>query len=203
MKHCIGYVLGAVIALAGAGTASSDDFDYCLVCHGANGNGNAAIRAPKISGMESWYIAQQLEAFATGLRGTPEADAPGHEMGPIGIRLKQEGRVDAAVQFIGSLKSEKPAHTVSGDARQGKHLYAVCASCHGVAGEGNQSMHAPALAARTDWYLVAQLNNFKEGLRGADPADTYGAQMRAVAATLGDDKAVADVVAYIDTLGRN
>jgi hypothetical protein len=37
-------------------------------------------------------------------------------------------------------------------------------------------------------------------LRGADERDSYGAQMRAIAATLADDKAITDVVAYITTL---
>ena len=56
------------------------------------------------------------------------------------------------------------------------------------------------LAARSDWYLVTQLSNYKQGLRGADERDTFGAQMRAVAITLADDQAIHDVVAYINTL---
>ena len=64
----------------------------------------------------------------------------------------------------------------------------------------NQALHAPALAGRTDWYLVTQLRNYRAGLRGADPADSSGQQMRAMAATLPDEAAVNDVVAYIDTL---
>lgn len=197
-------VAAVAIACASFGAMAAgtppDEFAYCLVCHGANGNGNAAINAPKISGLEPWYIARQLEAFAAGARGTIPADAPGHEMGPIGMRLKQEGRIDAAVKFVASLKSQPPSTTISGDAGKGKQLYATCASCHGAAGEGNAAMQAPALATRTDWYLVKQLNNYKQGLRGADPQDTYGAQMRAIVATLPDDKAVTDVVAFINTL---
>ncbi|MES1262983.1 MAG: hypothetical protein ABUL69_01425, partial [Peristeroidobacter soli] len=37
-------------------------------------------------------------------------------------------------------------------------------------------------------------------LRGVDERDTYGSQMRAIVATLPDDKAITDVVAYINTL---
>jgi cytochrome c553 len=61
-------------------------------------------------------------------------------------------------------------------------------------------LQSPALAARSDWYLVTQLKNFRAGLRGADERDTYGAQMRAIVASLPDDKAITDVVAYINTL---
>jgi cytochrome c553 len=59
---------------------------------------------------------------------------------------------------------------------------------------------APALADRTDWYLVTQLRNYKAGLRGSDQRDTNGAQMRALAQTLPDTQAIDDVVTYINTL---
>lgn len=190
-------MLAAGIFSAGA---RADEFDYCLLCHGANANGNAAIRAPKLSGVEPWYLARQLEAFASGVRGGGADYEPGQEMAPIGVRLKQEGKIDDAVRFIASLESQRPATTIDADAAKGKVLYAACASCHGANGEGNGALQAPALASRTDWYLVAQLRNYRQGLRGADAKDTYGAQMRAMAATLPDDQAVADVVAYINTL---
>ena len=45
-----------------------------------------------------------------------------------------------------------------------------------------------------------QLANYQKGLRGTDERDIYGAQMRAIVATLPDDKAITDVVAYINTL---
>ena len=201
MKRHIVTGIAAAIASATLGNAlAANDFDYCLVCHGNNANGNVAIRAPKISGVEPWYIARQLDSFVSGQRGTMPADAPGHEMGPIGMRLKQEGQTDAAVQFIGSLQSRPPAATIQGNVARGRELYAACSACHGASGEGNSTMQAPALAQRSDWYLVTQLDNFRQGLRGADTRDSYGAQMRAVAAVLPDDKAVTDVVAFINTL---
>ncbi len=195
-------LVATMASMLGTSVHADNGFDYCLLCHGDNGNGNKAINAPKISGMEPWYLARQLENFADGIRGTPGDDAAGHEMGPVGMRLKHEGNFDAAVKFVGSLKSERPAPTIAGDIKRGKQLYATCATCHGAAGEGNQSVGAPALAWRTDWYLVTQLHNFKEGVRGADPRDAYGALMRPIAATLPDDKAITDVVAYINTLKR-
>ncbi len=179
---------------------AQNKFDYCLLCHGSNANGNPGIHAPKLSGMEPWYLARQLENFAAGVRGVPADDAGGHEMMPVGLRLKQEGIIDAAVQFIGTLDSRRPAATVRGNLVQGRKLYAACAACHGAKGQGNAALQAPALAARSDWYLATQLTNYKTGLRGADERDTYGAQMRPIAMTLADDKAIADVVAYIATL---
>lgn len=185
--------------LARAATAGNT-FDYCLLCHGANANGNYGIRAPKLSGMEDWYLRRQLENFASGARGMPAADGAGREMQPVALRLVQEGVLAEAVKFIGTLDSSRPAATVKGDAAIGKKLYETCAACHGLRGEGNAALQSPALAARSDWYLATQLSNYKAGLRGVDERDTYGAQMRAVAAALADDKAISDVVAYINTL---
>jgi cytochrome c553 len=201
LKRAGGSALLMALISSVIGAASAENkFDYCLLCHGTNANGNAGIRAPKLSGMEPWYLARQLENFAAGVRGTPAGDAPGHEMGPVGQRVKADGTLDAAVAFIVALDSKRPEPTITGDVAHGKTLYATCAACHGEKGEGNAQLQAPALAARSDWYLVTQLKNYKEGLRGADARDTFGAQMRAIAGTLPDDKAIKDVVAYINTL---
>jgi cytochrome c553 len=200
MKANLKTVALAIAATLVIGSAAAENkFDYCLLCHGANANGNLGIHAPKLSGMEPWYLVRQLDHFANGLRGVPAEDASGHEMGPVGMRLKAEGQLQAAVDFIGTLESKRPLPTITGDKAAGKKLYAACVACHGVKGEGNASLQSPALAQRSDWYLVTQLANYKLGVRGADERDTYGVQMRAIAATLPDDKAITDVVAYINT----
>lgn len=88
----------------------------------------------------------------------------------------------------------------AGDAAKGKTLFATCVACHGGGAEGNKALNAPRLAGQEDWYLVRQLKNFKDGIRGADPNDIYGQQMAPMAQLLPDDQAIADVVAYIETL---
>lgn len=193
-------LLAATACITNVSAAEKSDLSYCTVCHGAHGNGNVAIRAPKISGMEPWYLRRQLEAFRAGMRGTHPDDSAGHEMQPIGVRLRDEAAIEAAIEYVASFTPKAPPMTVAGDAVRGRGLYVTCESCHGAKGEGNQALGAPALAARTDWYLVTQLQNYKAGLRGNDPRDTNGAQMRALASTLPDKQAVDDVVAYINTL---
>jgi cytochrome c oxidase subunit 2 len=200
MKRHASVAAGLVAALMSTAVAAENPFDYCLLCHGANANGNYGIRAPKLSGMEPWYLTRQLENFAAGIRGVPADDAPGHEMRTVGMRLVQENVLQAAVQFIGSLESKKPAPTLAGNVVAGKQIYQACSTCHGARGEGNAALQAPALAARSDWYLATQLRNYKLGLRGADQRDALGAQMRAISTTLPDDQAITDVVAYINTL---
>lgn len=88
----------------------------------------------------------------------------------------------------------------AGDKVKGKTLYTTCMACHGAKAEGNKALNAPKLTGLQGWYLERQLKNFKEGIRGAHPKDVYGAQMRPMAMTLADDKAIEDVVAYIESL---
>lgn len=87
-----------------------------------------------------------------------------------------------------------------GDPVKGKALYATCVTCHGQYGEGLQATNSPRLAGLHDWYLLNQLKKFRSGLRGANPEDTFGAQMVPIAKALQNEQALLDVVAYIGTL---
>jgi len=87
-----------------------------------------------------------------------------------------------------------------GDAAAGKTLYAVCAGCHGVQAEGNPALHAPKLSGQSDWYLKRQLKNYKQGVRGTHEKDVFGKMMAPMTATLGDDAAIDNVIAYVKTL---
>jgi cytochrome c oxidase subunit 2 len=87
-----------------------------------------------------------------------------------------------------------------GDAHLGQAQYAICATCHGAAGEGMPSMNGPKLAGQEDWYLRRQIEYFKSGARGAHPEDEFGRQMAPMALTLADAQAVENVIAYIQTL---
>jgi cytochrome c553 len=193
-----GWMLALVLVAAFAN--ADDDLAYCTVCHGANGNGNDAIRAPKIAGMEPWYMRRQLDAFRVGLRGKHPEDAAGHEMQPVGVRLRTEADIDRALAYVATFSPKPPSATVAGDVTRGRQSFVTCSACHGARGEGNETIGAPALAGRTDWYLLTQLANYAAGIRGADPRDAYGAQMRAAIAALQDRRQMQDVVAYINTL---
>ena len=88
----------------------------------------------------------------------------------------------------------------SADLEQGKQLYAGCTSCHGIDGQGNETMGAPKIAGLSRWYLHRQLSYFKQKIRGQNSADLFGQQMAAMSALLPDDKAIADVSAYLNAL---
>jgi cytochrome c oxidase subunit 2 len=93
-------------------------------------------------------------------------------------------------------QAEKPR----GNAAIGAAQYTVCAACHGQQGEGVASMNAPKIAGQSAWYLKRQLQNYKSGARGAHADDTFGRQMAPMAATLANEAAIDNVIAYIQTL---
>ena len=189
----------AVLVLS-AVAAHATPYDYCLTCHGGGANGNVAIQAPRVSALPPWYLRAQLEAFRAGWRCSHAEDAPGHEMRPVGQHLDAPG-VDGAIAFLRSLPTRRPSPTVQGDAARGAQLYASCVACHGDSGQGNETLHAPPLAGQTDWYLLSGLRRFRAGVRGSAAGDVNGAAMRAATAPLpADDAALADLVAYLNTL---
>jgi len=177
----------------------ADEFVYCTVCHGVQLMGNPTIEAPRLSGMESWYVENQLRAFRKGWRGKHEMDLIGMEMQPMAAALSDE-QVKEVSAFVSTTRSDAPPSTIDGDADKGRTHYSTCAACHGVRGEGNIALGSPALTGLNDWYLVTQLRNFRDGTRGSHAGDTYGMQMRASTRLLPDDEAIQDVVTYISTL---
>lgn len=198
-------MLLALLFLAAPAIAEEDPpvapeaFVYCTVCHGVQLMGNDLLRAPRLSGMAAWYVENQLEAFSRGWRGRHAEDLVGMEMQPMAAALSADAIADAA-QFVESTESPPPAVTVDGDAEAGKRLYGSCAACHGADGAGIEQLGAPALAGQNDWYLLHQLENYRDGRRGYVSEDTLGQQMRASVNLLSDDDALEDVVRYITTL---
>ncbi len=178
-------------------------FSACVACHGADGSGNAELGAPRIAGLQAWYVKEQLSKFRDGRRGAHPDDAPGLRMRPMSRALSGEAEVDAVSDYVASLPKANPAATLTGgDAAKGAVAYAVCTACHGPDGEGNEALGSPSLTGANDWYMQTQLNNFKAGIRGAAVGDLRGSQMAPMAMTLVDDQAILDVLAHIQTLGN-
>ena len=88
----------------------------------------------------------------------------------------------------------------AGDPAKGKARYVVCQACHGTDGMGNKALNSPKIAGQDPLYIERQLKNYKAGIRGTDPKDRYGMQMRAMALTLADDQSIRDMVAYVSSI---
>jgi cytochrome c553 len=198
-------ILSAVCSMASlaaegdVGVAAAMDDRYCTTCHGVEGIGNIAIEAPRLAGMEAWYLKRQLENFRAGIRGTHEEDVQGIAMRPMAAKLSDESIADI-VDWVGDWEYVPAEATVEGNVRQGRTAFQACAACHGANAQGNEALGAPALAGQNDWYLLTQLRNFRARFRGSHQEDTFGSQMVTMSKTLTDDQAVIDVVSYINTL---
>jgi cytochrome c oxidase subunit 2 len=193
-------MVSAVAVHAADAAAGKSAYSVCSTCHAANGGGNQSLNAPRLTGQLDWYLKRQLQAFKDGIRGTAAGDIYGAQMRPMAMTLANEAAIDNVVAYIGTLTAPAPTATVQGDAAAGKQLYATCAACHGPKGEGNVALNSPRLTDQDDWYLVRELQNYKKGIRGGNPKDTFGAQMKPMAAMLANDQAINNVVVYIRSL---
>lgn len=165
-----------------------------------NGGGNQKLGAPAIAGLPQWYVQSQLEKFQAAQRGGTPFDTTGIRMKSMSWALDLPGDVESVAAYVAGMAPPNPVPALAGgDVQAGQATFQVCAACHGPDGKGNEAVHAPPLTGRSDWYLLTQLHKFKAGWRGAHPADTWGATMRPNALML-DDAAMANVVAYIQTL---
>ena len=201
-------VAGGTLLLAAAacnrlpmpGVARGKDvYKTCLPCHGANGGGNQVLGAPAIAGLPAWFVQTQLENFQAGRRGYAPFDTSGIRMKSMSWAIDLPGDVQSVAAYIAAMAPTRPTPVLSGDAAAGQAAFQVCSACHGADAAGNETIHAPPLAGRSDWYLVAQLQKFRAGWRGTDTTDMWGQTMRPNAVAL-DDAGMANVLAYIQTL---
>lgn len=195
-QHTFAQVLERKPADAAAGQAT---FAVCTACHGAGAEGNQGLHAPKLAGQAGWYLARQLHNFKAGVRGAAPGDVIAAQMRAIALTLDDDA-IANVVAYIGTLPDPRAVQSVQGNASRGAVTYRTCAYCHGADGGGIWSTNAPRLAGMSDWYLLRQLENFHQGLRGKDPQDIYGAQMAMVGQSLTGENAHQDVIAYIDGL---
>ncbi|OZY87819.1 hypothetical protein CBP51_12925 [Cellvibrio mixtus] len=177
---------------------------HCASCHGDDAGGDAALGAPALAGLDHAYIQTQLQKFLVGLRGTHFKDVDGISMRAAVDFLQPEQERMSNISHLSHYVATLPAVTqpsrVKGDVQRGAGYFATCVACHGADGKGNTELGAPRIAGQADWYLLKQLQKYRSGARGADPRDTTGQQMAAMAKTLPDDQALQDLVAYIHSL---
>jgi cytochrome c553 len=177
--------------------AGKSAYMICSTCHGAEGEGNAALNAPALAGQDDWYLKRQLIKYKEGVRGSHPDDAYGMQMRAMAMTLADETKIDEVVAYIAQLPVTAPLPTFDGNVAKGAASYALCAACHGPDGEGNELMNAPALQNLQDWYIVRQLQNYKSGVRGTHPKDIEGMQMRPMSMILADEQAMKDIAAFI------
>lgn len=198
--------LAALAAGAGSGTEPASSASViarqgngrgappCASCHGVDGGGQVAAGFPRLAGLDATYLRRQLDAFATGTR----ANAV---MQPIAKALTASERVALAAYYdhmpvpamvaspaVGKPPADRVGARLALRGRWSKQVPA-CVACHGPHGVG-VGANFPPLAGQPAAYIVAQLEDFKQGSRHNDPlrlmqhvsAALDAADMKAVAA---------------------
>jgi cytochrome c553 len=198
-------ILGALLTqLAAAQDLATGKaaYDICATCHGAAGEGNPAMNSPALAGQDAAYLARQLNHFKSGVRGAAPGDALGAQMRGMAATLASDEAVTAVSAYLASLPEAVATEILAGDMRNGENQYnAYCGACHGAQAQGNPALNSPRLAGLDSQYLARQLQNYASGIRGSHADDRYGRQMKMMATVLPDDKAVADVLAFIVSQG--
>ncbi len=72
----------------------------CSSCHGPDGQGIWSTHAPRLAGMNDWYLARQLENFKKGIRGAHPDDIFGQQMIMMSKILRDEQAVSDIVAYI-------------------------------------------------------------------------------------------------------
>ena len=115
-------------------------------------------------------------------------------------RMLKPKDIENVSHYVASLKPKKQERTLQGDPVAGEKIYQTCAACHGAKGLGNKVLNSPPLIHSQDWYLYSSVMNYRNGRRAADSQRSQGYAMVPISKSLPNEKAIADVVAYIQTL---
>ena len=112
-----------VARVAGDPAAGQATYATCMACHGAQGEGNQLLNAPKLAGQPGWYLARQLHNFKQGLRGASSEDTFGQQM--VGFAgMLDDTATRNLIAYLATLPDSRPQTTLAGDAARGETLYA-------------------------------------------------------------------------------
>jgi cytochrome c553 len=91
-------------SLPGDPKAGETLYATCGACHGDSGAGNQDLGAPRIAGVDDWYLATELRKFRSGVRGTSPKDREGRLMRPMARTLADEDAIRNVVAYVETLK---------------------------------------------------------------------------------------------------
>jgi len=94
-----------VSSVPGDKQAGKQVYEICETCHGETGAGNQGVAAPRIAGVDGWYLATELRKFNSGVRGSNPKDRQGRSMRAVSRgALPDEDAIRNVVAYIGTLE---------------------------------------------------------------------------------------------------
>lgn len=143
--------------------------ELCFGCHGEEGN-STDPQYPKLAGQYGMYIAKQVRNY--------QATTRSHlVMSGMAASVSNEDLADISAYFASQpmMKGDHPSSN-----KIGKKLFenddlsrmmVRCNNCHGATGKGLEPGNPvyPVIGGQHKEYLLAQLINFKKGVRNNSP----------------------------------
>jgi cytochrome c553 len=186
------------LVLASSAESGNALYDTCIACHGANGEGNAELLAPGLAGQSESYLTRQIWDFKNRRRGAEPDDTAGAQMLAMADTLTDGSAVAEVAAYLASLPANQPPVTITGNAENGqKQFTSKCGACHGGQGWGNEALFTPKLTVIGDSYIVRQVENFQNGVRGVHQDAKYGKQMAMMAKVVSEQE-LTDIVAFLN-----
>lgn len=106
-----GYVRSEVI--------TDSRYAACVSCHGLRGEGNEALRAPYLAGLDAAYLETQMQHFRDGIRGAAAADAYGRQMAQaLPADFSDEDIRALALMLDPDARSQKQSHSRNRDSHK-------------------------------------------------------------------------------------
>ena len=93
-----------VPTIKGNVAAGKAAYVICQACHGPAGEGNKTLNAPRLAGLQDWYVTRQLKNFKSGIRGTKSGDMFGMQMRPMAMSLTSEEAINNVAAYIATFK---------------------------------------------------------------------------------------------------
>lgn len=101
-RHLAGLPKTTVTPAAGADLRNGNNLYHgkCGACHGGKAEGNAALSAPRLAGLDAAYLKRQHRNFREGVRGARPEDRYGRQMGMMAKVLPTEKDLDDVIAFV-------------------------------------------------------------------------------------------------------
>ncbi len=159
-------------------------YGNCAACHGADGAGNEAVRAPSLLGLNDWYQVKQLLDYRAGHRGAHPDDSYGGAMRAAALQLPDEQAVYDVAAYVQTLTDAAAGATGPGGtgtaAAAGSIGPAQAVAAASRTGKGPESR--ATLNPDTEEVSPMANANRPSRLRGALPALTLAAASTSVLA---------------------
>ena len=89
--------------------ARGEDYyiNICSACHGGNSQGNDALGAPALAGVNDWYLKSSYESYLNGFRGSHPNDFYGAQMARLAPALANSDDINDVIAFIATLAPQR------------------------------------------------------------------------------------------------